>query len=219
MLEANQKFEILTGWARQEVVGRTTMEIALWANEDDRQSTLRLALENGFYDNFETTFRRKDGTLFPVLLSCRLLDINGRKVAVANARDITELHTQRAELRRANDRLARAQALAGLGIWELDTATRGLWWSEETFKLAGMPPGDGTPDFDVYLQTVVEADRALLLRALAEAELHGNAFQVRIRHHRPDGTLNHVVARGEPVLDDGRVVQVLGSVMAIPEPK
>ena len=56
--------------------------------------------------------------------------------------DITALKQAQAALSESEERLDRAQAIAGIGSWELDVATRRYVWSKELYRIRGLRSGD-----------------------------------------------------------------------------
>ena len=62
--------------------------------------------------------------------------------------DITALKQAQAALSESEERLDRAQAIAGIGSWELDVATRRYVWSKELYRLRGLDPETFRPDID-----------------------------------------------------------------------
>jgi PAS domain S-box-containing protein len=129
------------------------------------------------------------------------------------------LASKQVELIRLNHELEATQRLADLGSWELDVRTRRVEWSEETFRIAGLEPGGAPPSFDAYLATVHPDDRALLTASLQALLEDGTPYDLELRHVRPDGTWNHVLTRAEPVVEDGAVVRVRGSMLDITQRK
>ncbi|HYD98332.1 MAG TPA: ATP-binding protein [Alphaproteobacteria bacterium] len=124
-----------------------------------------------------------------------------------------------ARLRDSEAMLAETQRVARLGSWHHDLRSGALRWSDETFRIAGQEPAAEAPDFDAYLATVHPDDRPLLLEAVARLARDGTAYALELRHRRPDGGWNHVLARGKPVREEGAVVRVVGSVLDIAERK
>ena len=215
--EVNDQFTGLLGYPADEVVGETVDALSFWPPSECRERFVRGLRERGEFDNAEVNFHTADGTPIPVLVSARVTDVEGRRMVVANARDITDRRRQEAGLQKSEDRLRRTQRLAGLGTWELDVASGAVYWSDEAFRIAGLDPGAEAPGFDEYLNTVHPEDRAPLLKALDVAGKGGGGFELRMRHRRPDGSWNRVLTRGEPIRDaDGRVVELFGSVLDLP---
>ncbi|MEM6943149.1 MAG: PAS-domain containing protein, partial [Pseudomonadota bacterium] len=62
-------------------------------------------MSQGVVDGFETDLRRADGVIMPVRISSRIMDYHGEKVVVSFVQDMTQLHAQRDEIVRTNQRL------------------------------------------------------------------------------------------------------------------
>ncbi|HRD49637.1 MAG: EAL domain-containing protein [Candidatus Competibacter sp.] len=95
LLEVNPGFEAVTGYRRVDAVGRTTLELQLWADLAERErliSDLRL-YGQVLYRHF--TFRRNDGALRTGLFSARPITVNEESCLLFVMQDITE--RQRAE--------------------------------------------------------------------------------------------------------------------------
>ena len=102
LLEVNETFVRITGYSRDEAVGKTTLELGLWADRGDREAELALIASRGSLRNLEYRFRARDGREVVGLLSAERLDIDGEPCALTLIEDITE--------RVAAQRLANAAA-------------------------------------------------------------------------------------------------------------
>jgi len=89
-IEVNETFETQTGWRRDEVIGRTPMEIGLWINPDQRTSFMKQLLANGRVRDLEVGVRRKDGQILMTLGSAEMIEVNGEACALSVIADITE---------------------------------------------------------------------------------------------------------------------------------
>ena len=89
-LDVNEGFLRTTGWSRDEVVGRRSNEVGIWADAEDRRRLVQLLAENGEATDYELTFRRKDGSLGTALMSARILSSGPNRWILSVTRDITE---------------------------------------------------------------------------------------------------------------------------------
>lgn len=98
IMEVNPGYEQLLGYSRQESVGKSTVELSIWADPADRDAFVAALWESGEVHGFETTLRRKDGSVVSVLDSARTFDLRGETCLLSVAQDMTELTERRAML-------------------------------------------------------------------------------------------------------------------------
>jgi PAS domain S-box-containing protein len=220
VLEANDTFLRIFEHEREDVVGARVAEFRLWECPERREDFVRQIRETGRIDNFETTLQTRTNRKIPVLISARKTEFDGEPLVVAHTRDITQRRAVEEELRRSRTRLREIQQLASLGTWEVDLRTNQVSWSNETFKIAGFAPDSRPPNIEQYLESVHPDDREKTKNAIESAIQSGAAYQLEIRHRRPDGTYNTVIARGQPIIDaTNTVVELYGTVLDITDRK
>ncbi len=216
IVEANEMFERLTGFDPKQIVGRKILDIHLWTCSQKRTSFLEQLGEDGSVEEFQTPVNRADGSVFEASISARRLAMGSEEFVLTTLRDITKRKEAERALKRSQDRLRDMQHLAQLGTWELDVASGTVRWSEETFRLAGLPVEHGAPNLDEYLKTIHPDDREKVSAAIATTIEYHVPYQVQIRHLRPNGSWNTVIARGQPIEDaEGHVAEIYGVVIDI----
>lgn len=217
ILEANATFLLTLGYEPHEVIGQTSGHLQLFVCPERREQALRSLRGSGRIDNFEADMRRRDGTAIAMLLSSRLVEEQGEQLVVTHARDITTRRRAEQELRRSEAWLKEAQRLAHLGLWQYHPATGRLEWTEETARIAGVQPADSPDNLEEYFETVHPEERERVRRAITDAIEQGRGYQMQIRHRRPDGTFNAVLAHGQPVIENGRTIELRGTILDITE--
>jgi PAS domain S-box-containing protein len=100
-VEANEAFLQASGYARREVIGRTSAELNLWHNLEDRDAFLREVRSRGFVRHREAVMRSKAGRLDTVLLSAELIEVEGEPHILAVSHDITARKRAEDDMRRA----------------------------------------------------------------------------------------------------------------------
>jgi len=122
-LDVNAAYETLTGHSRADALGHTSFDLSLWVDPDDRKAAVEALDRNGGrLSNFETRFRRKDGTVFPALISAEETDLLGTPSIIMMTRDITE---QKESAERLNRALNQAIAAFALTLEKRDPYTAG----------------------------------------------------------------------------------------------
>jgi PAS domain S-box-containing protein len=90
LLEVNAAFLRMTGFSREEVIGRSTLELGLWDNQD-RLMMAKALRERGAIVDFEIEFRKKSGEVRDALLSVELIQLGlGEPSVLGIAQDVTE---------------------------------------------------------------------------------------------------------------------------------
>src|SRR5262249_31658363 len=89
-LEVNDSFVSMSGYARDEIIGKSSLEIGLYVDPASRERALQILKEQNFVRDFELTMRRKSGEVRWILFSAEPLDLRGEHCWLTLSRDITE---------------------------------------------------------------------------------------------------------------------------------
>jgi len=100
-IDVNEAFLRNTGFKREEVIGRTSLELGLWDDPFDRQKLVERINANSVCQNFEVAYRNSSGALRWGLQSVSAIEMNGVPCILSVTRDITDAKA-------AHDRLAAA---------------------------------------------------------------------------------------------------------------
>lgn len=106
-LEVNEGFEEITGYSRDEIIGKSSLELGIWANPDDRERLAERLLDESVVRGFETTFRAKDGRDIVGRLSATIIELHGTPCMLATVRDVTAQKVAEEKLREASRQLQR----------------------------------------------------------------------------------------------------------------
>jgi len=89
LIEVNKKFQELSGFTREEVVGRSVLEIG-WISKDQRSRLAQRLREQGRVEGMELYLRNKHGREIICLYSGELITVNGKQRLLSIALDITD---------------------------------------------------------------------------------------------------------------------------------
>lgn len=107
-LDVNQGFTRLVGYSREEVIGKTSLELNIWANLNDRALMIQGLKERGEVQNLEARFRLKNGDVRIGLMSARVINIDGEVCILSITRDIQDWIQAEEQLRQSHYDLERA---------------------------------------------------------------------------------------------------------------
>ena len=216
-LDVNPAFCELLGRPREEVIGRTSGELRIWASEQERKRLLETFQREGKVDRLPLVAQR-DGVRIPGQMSARSVLVDGENCFVFVFHDMTEAHRASEELRALNGLLQQAGRLARLGAWEDERAKGLVYWSDVCLEIHGLPPG-APPPRDYINHHVAPAYRQALRERVRHSFETRTAWSMEMEIIRADGRLVWVRARGEPVVENGRVTRVRGVVQDIDDTK
>jgi len=111
-IEVNEAFEKVLGWQKKEVLGRTSLELGIWNDQEQRGEVIRTILEGGKVINRDVTFHGKNGATIEGLYSAVGIELNSEPCLLSIVRDVTARRRAEREVKLLNDELTqRARAL------------------------------------------------------------------------------------------------------------
>jgi diguanylate cyclase (GGDEF)-like protein/PAS domain S-box-containing protein len=167
-----------------------------------------------------TRHRRRGGGSFPVEVTASVLQTPGGPLAFAFLHDGSEHEGADQALRDKAEWLRLAQEAAKAGTWDWDLRTGKHTWSDEVWRLYGLPPHSCDPCYSSWLDTIHPDDRAAVHDAAQAAASRGAELNIEWRVDSGDGDERWMMSRGQPVPDPkGRATRYVGVVMDITERK
>lgn len=117
-IDANAGFTEMTGYAREEVAGRSSLPggAGVWARTEDRETLVRRLAGAEETASLEAQFRRKDGSLFTGMISAKVIEIEGARCILSITRDITERKLADDLIKDSESRFRAAFANAPVGM-------------------------------------------------------------------------------------------------------
>ena len=168
----------------------------------------RLRCKDGSYKwilaRAQVTERDKEGQ--PLRLIGTHSDISDRKAAEIAQQELTR-------------QLEEAQRVASIGSWSFDLATQKITWSAELFRIFGMNPSQGEPEFDDHIKQYHPDDRALFVSCVKAASEQGIPQNFDLRFFGSDGAIHYINSRMEIERQDEKNVRLFGTAMDITDRK
>ena len=141
-VDINEGFTRTIGFAREEVIGRTSLEIDIWCDPDDRLKMVLSLQEKGYCENLEFQFRKKDGSLITALVSGRVISLKGSPHIVSITRDISDRKRMEVELIESRKQLSDVIDFLPDATLAIDKERRIIIWNREIEKMTGIPASE-----------------------------------------------------------------------------
>ncbi len=207
----NQRTEAYLGKSAGELLGRKPWEV------------LDVDESNLLFEKFETSMATREPVSFewdsdPLGIWAMVRVYPSESGLSVYFRDITDRKKREKELERTRELLEKAESIADVGGWEIDTNTREAFWTEHLFEILEIPD-DEEPSLDEALDVYHKEDRPIIENAVEEALDSGESFDVEARFRLPDGEVRWLHVKGDPNVDNREVTLLRGAVQDITKRK
>ncbi len=115
-VDINLGFTELTGYSREEVIGRSAVDLAIWDIVEDRHLFINALQRDGQVRNMESRFRMKDGSKRIGLLSANMIELGGESHILSITKDISLLKKTEKEKYELEAKYMQSQKMEAIGI-------------------------------------------------------------------------------------------------------
>ncbi len=138
-LDVNDGFLQITGYSRDELVGKTVFDLDIWVDHRDREKMTNALREHGFITNLEARFRLKGDRVHTGLQSARIIQLHGVGYILSVTRDIEEWKQAELALRESEERFRAVFETAQDAIYIKDRERRYVAVNASFARLPGLP--------------------------------------------------------------------------------
>ena len=224
MVSVNQEWLRLTGFPREQVLGRTAVEFGLWPDEAARETALLPLAQGGQLRDADVTLRTMDGAHRLMCMSAVIVASQGESYYLFYLRDVTAMrmaqaavHAGEQALAQANEKLNRQLALhqmtesvAKVGYWVVYPGDPMVHLSQGYCAIGQLGNAPLAP-IGEHLRGVLEEDRPRVKQALREA----GGGTVEYRWRRPDGSVVWLRSSVQRQVEHGAIKAEFGIVQDI----
>lgn len=136
-LDINRAQELLTGYPRHDMLGRTSVELGLWLSGELRDAMYAALQRDGFVSDWPFQMKRRDGTMRETLLNAARVDLAGEACWLFGTRDITERVHAETALRESEERYRAIVEHSAQGLCVVDSDWRILYVNPQEARIFG----------------------------------------------------------------------------------
>ena len=207
-VEINREGERLSGYRRDEVIGRTALEFNIWKDAAERARMIEDVRKEGAVRDREMTFRDKEGNALRGLFSAVIIDIGRKKHLLSLVSDITERKRAEEALRFSEARYRALHHDNPTMIFTLDTGWTIL--SVNPFGASQLGYTTGELEGQSVLKVFHEDDRLPLTEQLRRClQSPDQVHRWQFRKIRKDGSLLWVEESAQAVHDLNGALNIL----------
>ncbi len=172
-IDVNEAFLEWSGFTREEIIGHTSLEVKLWADEEDRNVHVPRLVTRERIDHEEARLRIKNGEIRLLEYSARIIEIGGEKCLLFVFRDITERRQMEEALRRSEAQYRKLVATVPGVVYDFRMMPDGTYLfpflSKGIYELAGVPEDDGSLDTSAILDLIQPGAREAFNASIMES--------------------------------------------------
>lgn len=139
-IRVNDAFYLNSGYAEQEVIGRTFSDLNIYADLSDRQRLMAQLRAQGHVQGFQTRLRGKDGTVLHVKISAQVIQSGGREHLLTIATNVESIRQTQQALAQSERRFHTILESITESYYEADLAGRLTFFNNASTKLLGYSP-------------------------------------------------------------------------------
>ena len=220
----NAAAERIYGWKREEVMGRSVVEVTPSEDSRNAASAIMSELQQGKSWSGEFRVKRRHGEAFPALVTnSPLTDQTGKLIGIIGiSRDITAQKAIENSLRESEERLRLALSAANQGLYDLNVQTGETKVNDQYALMLGYDPDEFQETNAAWIERLHPDDRepvAQVYRDYVSGKLP--EYRVEFRQRTESGDWIWILSLGKIVERDadGQPLRMLGTHTNITERK
>jgi PAS domain S-box-containing protein len=185
-IEVNQAFLDISGYDREAVIGKSSIEIGLWPDPDARREIIAHFKQHSRMDSRPCQFRMRDGQIRHFLWSAEAVEVGGTHCLLSSLLDVTEQHHMERALRQSEERYRSLYSNMPVGLFRTTPDGRIISANPALVRLFGYDDEAefmNRPATSMYIRE--DAREAFIAALSSDGEVALDAVEFRRRDGSP----------------------------------
>ncbi|HNT43083.1 MAG TPA: PAS domain S-box protein [Syntrophorhabdaceae bacterium] len=184
ILDVNKAFEAWSGYTREELLGKSTVELGFWVHEEDRRAIIQRLCETEYVEGIELDWKNAKGDVKRLLFSARLIDTPRGKLVLSIGKDITERKNMERVLRESERRLSDIIEFLPDATFVIDREGIVIAWNRAMEEMSGVSKKDMIGKSDhVYAIPFYGRRRKLLIDMVGEVDENDDSKYIYVKRN------------------------------------
>ena len=216
-IDVNERSIEMSGYTREEMIGRTSIEVGLWACPQERDRLIAILRKTGSLRDGMAHFRTRAGDVKPALWSADAIQLGEKKVLLTTIHDITALAEAQEMLKQSEEKYRLLAENVTDVIWTADLNLKITYVSPSSERVFGWSPSEWlslrlqdvlTPGSLEQAMGALQHERERLLLPNADEAL---VTTVELEMYRKDGATGWFEVSSRPLrYEDGKPTSFIG---------
>jgi PAS domain S-box-containing protein len=209
IIEVNNSITNVFGYSREEVLGKSPLELNLHKDPIHREILLKRLSEQGYLHNMDAIGKHKSGADLHLLVTIERHIIDDIPSLFTTIQDVTERKLAEDKVRKSQAQYKSIIAVSNTGAWEHYSDTGEMWFSSEYYKMLGIVKSeyettDYANDFNRMLDLIHPDDKEASINSFKDYLNNGSAgvYEDYFRMKHSKGTWVWIWSRAQKVLDN-----------------
>ena len=193
VIDVNDAGLKLIGRTRDEIIGKTSIDLGLWGDLAEREHLAAEWARTGRVREFPTRIRHSSGELLDVRVSVDVIEVHGQQVALTHIVDLTAQRTAERMRDESQERYRQIIEASPLGVMTVEADGRITFANQRSAALVGSTPEAmiGRSAFDFI---VAEEHASLLERRARRAHASTDTYDLTVQRTTGERRIAEITA-------------------------
>jgi PAS domain S-box-containing protein len=222
-IEVNDAATRIFGYTRNELLGKSTVELGIWRDKESRDRLIGQVRELGRVSQFEVLNWRKSGESFNAIVNADTISIGNVPYLIAVIRDVTDRKNIEAALKKSEEQYRTLAANLPDIVYRVYLKEHGRmqFFNDQITTLTGYKESELTQGTTCSIEPLIHLDdRERVVAAVEKAIAEHGTFAVEYRFLHRDGSIRTFNERGRVIFgDDSEPLYIDGMIHDITDRK